>query len=96
MNNTALGAENKKEQTINFISEAHEKFYYEKLKEVRYQDVYHKALCYCLGISDDTRRNVDSIGAVSLCHFCHFLSGFEYKKTAVKCSILQQSVSGFI
>ena len=43
MNNTALGAENKKEQTINFISEA-----YEKLKEVRYQDVYHKALCYCL------------------------------------------------
>lgn len=29
MNNTALGAENKKEQTINFISVAHEKFYYE-------------------------------------------------------------------
>lgn len=48
MNNTALGAENKKKQIINFISEAHE-----KLKEVRYQDVYHKALCYCLGISDD-------------------------------------------
>lgn len=39
MNSTALGAENKKEQTINFISEAHEKFYYEKLKVVRYQDV---------------------------------------------------------
>ena len=38
MNNTALGEENKKEQTINFISEAHEKFYYEKLKEVRYPD----------------------------------------------------------
>ena len=56
MNNTALGAE-----SIIFISEAHEKFYYEKLKEVRYQDVYHKALCYCIGISDDTRRNVDSI-----------------------------------
>ena len=36
MNNTALGAEK-----IIFISEAHEKFYYEKLKEVRYQDVYH-------------------------------------------------------
>ena len=29
MNNTALGAE-----SIIFISEAHEKFYYEKLKEV--------------------------------------------------------------
>ena len=23
--------------------------------------MYHKALCYCLGISDDTRRNVESI-----------------------------------
>ena len=61
MNSTALGAENKKKQTINFISEAHEKFYYEKLKEVRYQDEYHKALCYCLVISDDTRRNINSI-----------------------------------
>ena len=44
MKSTALGAEN-----IIFISDAHEKFYYEKLQEVRYQDVYHKALCYCLG-----------------------------------------------
>ena len=42
MNNTALGAEN-------FISEAHEKFYYEKLKEVHYQDVYHKTwICLLL------------------------------------------------
>lgn len=39
MKSTALGAEN-----IIFISDAHEKFYYEKLQEVRYQDVYHKAL----------------------------------------------------
>ena len=61
MNNTALGVKNTKKQEIVFISEAHEKFYYEKLKEVRYQDVYHKALCYCLGISDDTRRNINSI-----------------------------------
>ncbi len=59
MANTALGAE--KEKAIIFISDAHEKFYYEKLKEVRYQDVYHKALVYCLGISDDTRRNIYSI-----------------------------------
>ena len=58
---TALRAETKKEENIIFISDAHEKFYYEKLKEVRYQDVYHKALCYCLGISDDTRRNVYKI-----------------------------------
>lgn len=61
MNSTALGAENTKKEKIIFISDAHEKFYYEKLKEVRYQDVYHKALVYCLGISDDTRRNVNNI-----------------------------------
>ena len=61
MTNTALGAGAEKAQEIIFISEAHEKFYYEKLKEVRYQDVYHKALCYCLGISDDTRRNANRI-----------------------------------
>ena len=61
MNNTALGAESNKKENIRFISEAHEKFYYEKLKEVRYVDVYHKALCYCLGISDDTRRNINRI-----------------------------------
>lgn len=59
MGSTALGAE--KAAKIIFISKAHEKFYYEKLKEVRYQDVYHKALVYCLGISDDTRRNIKSI-----------------------------------
>ena len=40
MSSTALGAE----KAIIFISDAHEKFYYEKLKEVRYQDVYHKIL----------------------------------------------------
>ena len=58
MNSTALGATAEKEGKIIFISDAHEKFYYEKLKEVRYQDVYHKALCYCLGICNDTRENV--------------------------------------
>jgi hypothetical protein len=51
MNNTALGAEasneNKKTGGINFISNAHEKFYYEKLEEVRKPDAYHKALIYC-------------------------------------------------
>ena len=72
MSSTALGA--KKAKEIIFISDAHERgyilkskkqlfriVYYEKLKEVRYQDVYHKALVYCLGISDDTRRNINSI-----------------------------------
>lgn len=61
MTNTELGAGTEKAQEIIFISEAHEKLYYEKLKEVRCQDVYHKAHCYCLGISDDTRRNANHI-----------------------------------
>ena len=41
MNSTALGAENTKKENIIFISEAHEKFYYEKLKEVRYCCLAH-------------------------------------------------------
>ena len=49
MTSTALGAETKKEEKIIFISDAHEKFYYEKLKEVRYQD------------DADTRNHVNSI-----------------------------------
>lgn len=58
MSSTALGAGAEKAQELIFISEAHEKFYYEKLKEVRYQDVYHKALCYyaCNGAADPDRR----------------------------------------
>ena len=71
MNNTALGAE-----SIIFISEAHEKFYYEKLKEVRYQDVYHRALCYCLGINDDTRKNANRI--------------YDFKTGCVKTECLQE------
>lgn len=55
MSSTALGAV----KAIIFISDAHEKFYYGKLKEVRCQDVYHKALVYCLGISDDAEKQVD-------------------------------------
>ena len=44
MNSTALGAGAEKTQELIFISEAHEKFYYEKLKEVRYQDVSDELL----------------------------------------------------
>ena len=54
--NTALRAEETK--AMIFISEAHEKFYYEKLKDVRCEDVYHKALVYCLGICNDTREHI--------------------------------------
>ncbi len=57
MESRTLGAE----KEIMFINEAHEKFYHEKLKEVRCEDVYHKALVYCLGICEDTRKNVYQI-----------------------------------
>ena len=43
---TALGAGAETAQKIYFISETHEKFYYEKLELVRHKDVYHKALVY--------------------------------------------------
>lgn len=60
MMNTALRAE-KKVTTVIFKNEEHKKFYDEYLKKCRYQDVYHKALVYCLGISPDTRANANSI-----------------------------------
>ena len=59
MTNTALRAENSNSRTITFKSREHEKFYEEYLKKCRYQDVYHQALVYCLGIDRDTRNNVD-------------------------------------
>lgn len=49
------------DEKIAFISDEHKKFFFERLKECRTQDVYHKALCYCLGICADTRRNINSI-----------------------------------
>lgn len=47
MSSTALGAENTKKQSIRFINEAHEKFYYEKLKEVQYQGLGHLLIARC-------------------------------------------------
>ena len=62
MTNTALRAGEKKDsRTITFKNKEHEKFYREYLPKCRYQDVYHKALVYCLGIDRDTREHVDWI-----------------------------------
>ena len=60
MTNTALRAENSNSRTITFKSREHEKFYEEYLEKCRYQDVYHRALVYCLGIDRDTRNNVNA------------------------------------
>lgn len=55
MKNTALSTNNEK---IIFKNESHQKFYEEWIKKCRYQEVYHKTLVYCLGISEDTRNHV--------------------------------------
>lgn len=39
----------------------HEKFFLDNIVRCRYEEVYHHALIYCLGISETTRRNIDSI-----------------------------------
>ncbi len=46
---------------ITFKNQEHEMFYKNFLPMCRRQDVYHKALIYCLGISGDTRRNMGRI-----------------------------------
>ena len=58
MNNTAISAN--KEKLI-FKNESHRKFYEEWLLKCRYQDVYQKALVYCLGINEDTRNHINEI-----------------------------------
>ena len=37
------------------------KFFLDNIVRCRYEEVYHHALIYCLGISETTRRNIDSI-----------------------------------
>ena len=58
---TAHVITNSNSRTITFKSKEHEKFYMEYLEKCRYQDVYHQALVYCLGIDRDTRENVNKI-----------------------------------
>lgn len=61
MENTAIRAEKKNTRTIIFKNREHENFYKEYLPQCRYQDTYHKALVYCLGIDRDTRDHVRQI-----------------------------------
>lgn len=51
----------KETNTITFKNEDHENFYWDYLAKCRCQDVYHKALVYCLGIDNDTRGAVNQI-----------------------------------
>ena len=55
----SMNRENNRE--ITFRDQEHEMFYRNFLPKCKRQDVYHKALMYCLGISGDTRRNIERI-----------------------------------
>ena len=48
-------------RAIAFKDQEHEIFYRNCLTKCKQQDVYHKALIYCLGISRDTRQNIERI-----------------------------------
>lgn len=61
MADTATRADKRDSYTIIFKNREHEKFYKEYLQKCRYQDVYHRALVYCLGIDRDTRDHVKQI-----------------------------------
>lgn len=61
---------------IVFKSEAHKRFFEQYLPKCRCQDVYHAALVYCLGISEDTRKNVNRI--------------YDFKSGAVKTKCLHE------
>ena len=59
-----------------FANEEHEKFYYDKLEQARYQDCYHKALIYIPGISENTRN--------------HFIQIYDIKSGYIKPEYLHQ------
>ena len=63
-------------RAITFRNQEHEMFYRSCLQKCRQQDVYHKALVYCLGISGDTRRNIGRI--------------FDFEKGSVKPKCLEE------
>lgn len=68
--------EAQKRDEIIFYDENHKQFFEEQIKKCRYQDVYHMALIYCLGISQDTRTHIDHI--------------YDFKEGLVKPECLQE------
>lgn len=49
------------EKKIVFKDKEHERFFKVYYENCRYQDAYHAALVYCLGISPDTRTHAEEI-----------------------------------
>lgn len=46
---------------IKFKSKEHEQFYYAMLEKSGNTDSYHRAFFYCMGISDSTRANINTL-----------------------------------
>ena len=68
--------EKQERDVIIFCDESHKQFFEEQIVNCRYQDVYHMALIYCLGISQDTRTHIDRI--------------YDFKEGLVKPECLQE------
>lgn len=49
------------EEKMIYSSMEHKDFFAQALRRCRYQDVYHGALVYCLGIDRDTRDHINEI-----------------------------------
>lgn len=58
---TATGAKENSAYTTAFKDKQHKDFYDVYLPRCRCQDVYHKALIYCLGLNADTRGSISRI-----------------------------------
>jgi hypothetical protein len=43
---------------IKFLNSEHKEFYETNIKRVKYEDTYHRAIIYLLGISSDLRNNL--------------------------------------
>lgn len=61
MTNTTISANGEVTRTITLKNAAHTNFYLEYLQKYRCQDVYHRALVYCLRIDEDVRNHVNRI-----------------------------------
>jgi hypothetical protein len=46
---------------ILFNSEDHKAFYNDMMKRVGKDTVYHRAFFYCMGVCDETRRNIENL-----------------------------------
>ena len=61
MERKGIGMKGKMLKEVQFVDDEHEKFFLDNIVRCRYEEVYHHALIYCLGISETTRRNIDSL-----------------------------------